>query len=112
MRLSLLSLLVVTPMALAAGWSSYDNAFPSNPCQDGWAACLTESGAVGPGTAKDGAGRPLPADMRLGWFDLKPTASFSPFVGLSRYEGPIGGQQAEAEPPPPPPRPRQDEGDV
>ncbi len=77
--------------AFAGGWQTFSAAFPAEACQDGWAACLTAGGAVGPGMLHDTAGRPLPSDTRLGWFDLQPTASFSPFVGLSAYNGPAGG---------------------
>ncbi len=77
--------------AAAAGWQSFSAAFPTSACQDGWAACITAGGAVGPGMLHDTAGRPIPSDGRLGWFDLQPTASFSPFVGLSAYSGPAGG---------------------
>lgn len=84
--------------AFAAGWSSFDNTFPTLPCQDGWAGCLVDGAATGPGALKDAAGRPLPADARFGWFDLKPTVALSPFAGLSTYSGPVGGAVAAAVP--------------
>lgn len=90
--------------ALAAGWSSFENTFPALPCQDGWAGCVVDGSAMGPGAQKDAAGRPLAADARIGWFDLKPTSRLSPFVSLSAYSGPIG-QVAVAETPPPPETP-------
>ena len=80
--------------AIAGGWQSFQAAFPVAACMDGWSACLTAGGAVGPGMLHDSAGRPLPSDGRVGWFDLQPTASFSPFVGLSAYSGPAGGAVA------------------
>lgn len=96
--------------AIAAGWSSFDNAFPANPCQDGWAACLVDGGAAGPGALKDAAGRPLPADARFGWFDLKPTVALSPFAKLSAYSGPVGVPAAPPEPPPVAATPAGDDG--
>lgn len=100
-RVLLLAAFVTGP-AFAAGWSTFEAAFPAHPCQDGWAGCLTGGGAIGAGMKKDAAGYPISSGARIGWFDLAPTASFSPFVGLSGYTGPIGGQVAVAEPPPPP----------
>jgi hypothetical protein len=88
--------------ALAGGWSTYNTAFPGFPCSDGWAACLSGDQAVGPGMSRDGAGRPIPADARVGWFDLKPTAVFSPFAGLSAYSGAVGGEVAAVVAPPTP----------
>ncbi len=87
-----LGLLALALPATAGGWQSFAAAFPTNACQDGWTACITSGGAVGPGMLHDTAGRPLPSDGRLGWFDLQPTASFSPFVGLSSYSGAAGGE--------------------
>lgn len=86
--------------ALASGWAAYNSAFPTLPCSDGWAGCVVNGVAFGPGMQKDVAGRPLPADARLGWFDLQPTAALSPFVTLSPYSGALGGQLASVEPPP------------
>lgn len=85
--------------AFAGGWSSYSSAFPALPCQDGWAACLVGGAPMSAAPLRDGAGHPVPADARIGWFDLAPTATFSPFTALSPYTGPIGGQVAEVEPP-------------
>ncbi|MEN9787860.1 MAG: hypothetical protein RLZZ299_3124 [Pseudomonadota bacterium] len=82
---------VVVVAALAAGaafaaeWSPWAGVFPSNPCQDGWSACLAGGAAVNSGPARDTAGRPIPSDHRVSWFDLQPTSAFSPFVGLSPY---------------------------
>lgn len=94
-------LLALALPATAGGWQSFSAAFPVAACQDGWAACITSGGAVGPGMLHDTAGRPIPSDGRLGWFDLQPTASFSPFVGLSSYSGPAGGQMPAPRPPEP-----------
>lgn len=94
---------LLTLPAMAGGWSSYNAAFPGQPCQDGWAGCIVGGGAVTPGMSKDSAGRPVPSDARVGWFDLKPTAVFSPFVSLSTYNGAMGGALAMAEPPAPAP---------
>lgn len=87
-----LGLVGLTLPAIAGGWQSFQAAFPIAACMDGWSACLSAGGAVGPGMLHDSAGRPLPSDGRVGWFDLQPTASFSPFVGLSAYSGAAGGE--------------------
>jgi hypothetical protein len=76
------------------------------PCQDGWMACEVEGQRLEPGLRRDEAGRVIPADARLGWFDLKPSASFSPFVTLTHYpapEEPPKGKVTRRDPPPPPP---------
>jgi hypothetical protein len=96
---SLAVLVALSLPAFAASWSSFENTFPALSCQDGWAACVVDGVASGPGALKDAAGRPLPADARFGWFDLKPTQNVSPFTSLSAYTGAIGGEVA---PPPPP----------
>jgi len=73
-------------VASASDLGKYDALFPTNPCQDGWVACLDEVGdEVNPGPLTDKVGRPVPSSSRLGWFDLKPTAGFSPFITLSEY---------------------------
>ena len=86
-------LLLSTAVALGAAGvvaasdlGKYDALFPSNPCQDGWVACLDGTGQeINPEPLTDAIGVPSPADARLGWFDLKPTAVFSPFIVLSEY---------------------------
>ena len=96
-------LLALTSLpALAGGWAAYNSAFPVLPCADGWAGCIVGTAAIGPGMQKDAAGRPVPADSRLGWFDLQPTAALSPFVTLSPYKGTLGGELAVATPAPTP----------
>ncbi len=98
-----LALVAATSLpALAGGWSSYNAAFPGFPCSDGWAACRSGEKVVSPGMSRDSAGRPIPSDARFGWFDLQPTAVFSPFTGLSSYSGPVGGAVAAVTPPPEP----------
>lgn len=91
--------------ALAASMGDYEGLFPELACQDGWAACLDGRHVQDATPVSDAAGRPLPSDMRIGWFDLEPTAAFSPFVGLSNYTGlEEAPAVAEAEEPAPPPR--------
>jgi hypothetical protein len=82
-----LGLLSVTGVALAIPWSGFDDAFDPLPCPDGWAACVISGQTVDPGMVRDSASRPHPANMRVGFFDLKPLPGFSPFVGLSEYTG-------------------------
>lgn len=83
-----------TADARAQGWSSFAAAFPSFPCQDGWMACLVGGEAVTPDL--EGG---VVAGARVSWFDLKPTASFSPFVDFSKYDK-VGQAVAAAEPAP------------
>lgn len=101
LRLFLLGLCLGAPVALAAGLGDYEPIFSTNPCQDGWAACIVNGDAVTAEPEKDAAGRPLPSDLRVGWFDLEPTAALSPFVELSAYDGELEA----AEPPAPPEAP-------
>ena len=95
-----LSLLGLSSVAAAAGWGDLGESFPVFPCNDGWAACLVDGQKVDPGMVKDSAGRPMPADLRVGFFDLQPTRSLSPFVSLSAYTGelPAAPEPAAAEP--------------
>ncbi|MCA9492802.1 MAG: hypothetical protein KC621_22870, partial [Myxococcales bacterium] len=93
--------LAVPTAAHAQSWSGFSGAFPAFPCQDGWMACIVGGQAVDPGMQSDADGHPLPADMRVGWFDLQPTATFSPFGELSAYTG-ADTRIASAEPPPEP----------
>ena len=95
--------LLVAP-AFAGGWSSFNAAFPAQPCPDGWAGCLIGDAVVTPGMSKDAAGRPIPSDARIGWFDLRPTVVFSPFSALSTYPGALGGAVAAVEAQPEPER--------
>lgn len=105
LRLSLLGLCLVAPVAIAAGLGDYEPIFPTNPCQDGWAACIVNGDSVTAEPSKDAAGRPLPSDLRVGWFDLEATAALSPFVELSAYDGELDA------PEPPPEAPVASDGD-
>lgn len=93
------------PVAASEGWSKWAAAFPSVPCGDGWLGCRVGTSAHGPAPGKDAAGRPVRADLRLAWFDLAPTAAFSPFGGLSGYAGSPAAADVLADGPPvaPPP---------
>jgi hypothetical protein len=82
---TLLLWLALAP-AHAAGWADYAPAFPVFPCPDGWMSCIVAGESVGPELGRDGAGMPAPSDLRVGWFDLQPRATFSPFATLSPYE--------------------------
>lgn len=80
--------------------------FTSRPCQDGWLGCIVDGERVSPENAVDTKKRPMPSSMRLGFFDLEPTVSFSVHEGLSRYNGePVAQIQEEPEAPPPEPTP-------
>lgn len=116
-KITVLAFLVGAALPAAAhaqSWGDFSAAFPLFPCQDGWVGCVVEGQPVTPDLQRDGTGAPVPAHMRVGWFDLQPTRSFSPFVSLSRYTGaPVptaGDAVADAAPPPvpeEPPAPRQ-----
>jgi hypothetical protein len=82
--------------ALAQDMASMEDLFPAMPCHDGWAACLVDGDEVSPEPRRDAAGRPLPADMRVGWFDLQATSAFDPFQGLSVYTGELSGGGGDA----------------
>ncbi len=73
------SLLLTSPAA-AEDWGAFEDAFPARPCGDGWAACIVDGERVTPDMAADG-----PVDLRVGWLDLRPSSSFSPFAGLTEY---------------------------
>jgi hypothetical protein len=81
----LLALGFASTAALAASWSDFESAFPVMPCQDGWAGCVVDGEVVNPDMRDNGA--PMPADLRVSWFTLEPTASFSPYPSLSQYSG-------------------------
>ena len=93
-------LLALVGTSWASSWSSFEPAFPSNPCHDGWAACVVNGEAVNAEMRAKGS-VPQPADLRVDWFDLKATSSFSPFEGLSEYTGSapeVAAADAEPEP--------------
>ena len=99
-RLFLFALLLPN-FAAAQDWSDFSAINPAYPCQDGWMGCIQDGQVVQPEVQTDSQGFPLPADLRIGWFDLEPTSGFSPFSALSEYpEGPLKRVQAEPEPEP------------
>lgn len=82
--------LCVLGLALVASASiaqivSGDKLFASQPCMDGWAGCESSGFYLDVAPIRDSQGRPIPSDMRIGWFDLGATPSVSPFLGLSNY---------------------------
>lgn len=101
-RLLLLGLLWLGSASAAAGWERWAGAFPAFPCANGWSSCRGELGPISAGTWKDAEGRPMPADLRLGWFDLEAGPSVSPFVAPPAYPGaaPAPGPSAASSPPP------------
>lgn len=96
--------------AMAGGWADFVSAFPLTPCQDGWLGCIINGEAVGPNLIRDSSGAPSPADLRVGWFDLEGTTSFSPFPQLSVYRGELSRKPepevAQVDPDPRPITPR------
>ena len=96
-------MLSVTGIALAAAsWSDFDAAYPLRACSDGWSGCIVDGAPLDPSGVKDAAGRPHPADARVGFFDLQPLPAFDPFPELSRYKAaPNGAAPAPAPEPEP-----------
>ena len=92
-----LALLVSTQAANAQSWGDYESAFPLFPCQDGWVACLVDGESLNPDLQAEPSGLPSAADLRIGWFDLNATSSFSPFNALSEYTGELPGSAAVAD---------------
>jgi hypothetical protein len=88
-RLALTVGLLAASTAEAGTWSDYGNAFPAFPCHDGWVGCKVDGQDVTPEMVVDSDGLPIPADMRIGWFDLEATSALSAFVGLSAYTGEV-----------------------
>lgn len=78
MRTSLaVALFLALPTAAFAG--DFADAFPAFPCMDGWMACIVGGQAQDPDLKPDSTGLPSPANARIGFWDLQPTAGFSPF---------------------------------
>ncbi|MCB9687432.1 MAG: hypothetical protein H6738_04000 [Alphaproteobacteria bacterium] len=80
--LTSLALALAPSAASAQSWSSFAEAFPAFPCQDGWMACSVGQGHLDPDLQRDAEGMPQRADLRVDWFDLRASSSFSPFVDL------------------------------
>jgi hypothetical protein len=80
-------LLFVSGAASAQSMGDLSKLFPSNPCHDGWAACLVDGEEMSAEPGMDAAGRPMPADLRVDWFDLEASVALNPFVELSAYTG-------------------------
>lgn len=85
--------------AFAAGSLGFEVSFPMFPCMDGWAACVVDARVVDPDLQVDSSGKVSPADARIAFWALEPTAMFSPFTGLSAYSPPTA-PVAVAHPPP------------
>jgi uncharacterized membrane protein YgcG len=81
--------------AHAGGWGDFEAAFPLVPCQDGWVGCVVDGDAVTPDMVRGSDKIRRPADLRVDWFSLKGTSSFSPFPGLSEYTGALAGADDE-----------------
>ncbi|MCB9778405.1 MAG: hypothetical protein H6742_07575 [Alphaproteobacteria bacterium] len=91
------ALLGLAGVAVAQSWGDFEAAFPGLPCQDGWAGCIVGGAPVSPGMVLDGAGRPHPSDMRIGFFDFDALPALSPFTPLSEYTGEMEGGGAGAD---------------
>ena len=81
------AVLLISGAAYAQSMGDLSNLFPPNPCHDGWAGCLVDGEEVSAEPGMDAAGRPMPADLRVDWFDLEASNTFNPFVDLSAYTG-------------------------
>jgi hypothetical protein len=82
--LSVFGVALIAGAAIAQIGSS-EKLFASQPCMDGWAGCESSGFYIDVAPIRDSQGRPIPSDMRIGWFDLGATPSVSPFLGLSNY---------------------------
>ncbi|MCO4743681.1 MAG: hypothetical protein KC912_02760, partial [Proteobacteria bacterium] len=96
-------LFALSGTAHATDWSDYAGMFPTFPCHDGWVGCVVKGEHVTPEPTRGDARNPTPANQRIDFLTLKPTAAFNPFSGLSDYSGIAAA--AKAPPPPPPPDP-------
>jgi len=119
----LIALSLASTPAHAGGWGDFLSAFSASPCQDGWLGCVVGQQTISSNLVADTTGAPAPADLRVGWFDLRDLPSFSPFPDLSTYTGsPIATAppaprapeppRSEDAPPGPTPDPVQDDGDL
>lgn len=88
-------------VASAQSWSSFAEAFPAFPCQDGWMACAVGKGHLDPDLQRDAEGMPQRADLRVDWFDLRASSSFSPFVDLRGTDAPAAAVSTVAHRPAP-----------
>lgn len=98
----LLAGLGITGLAWAASGSALDGLIGADrptPCADGWAGCLVDGSELSKQPVTDSAGRPMPADLRVSWFDLEAGPAFSPFTPLSQYTGELPAVAAAPEPP-------------
>ena len=93
--LSVFGVALIAGAAIAQIGSS-EKLFASQPCMDGWAGCESGGFYLDVAPIRDSQGRPIPSDMRIGWFDLGATPSVSPFLGLSNY-GPDSPPVASSE---------------
>lgn len=104
MKLTWLSLGLLSTIATAEEWSSFDDSFPSIVCSDGFTGCMVDGERVNIDNVTDKNGRFHPADMRVDFFNFEPLPSMSPFVALSQYETKKEEPAAvEVEPPEPEP---------
>ena len=96
----ILGTLALTGLGVAWASSQTSKSFVSDrACQDGGLGCMVEGAVLSATPVKDEAGRLMPSDMRIGFFDLKATPAFSVHGGLSAYSA-DSVPQAEQEPEP------------
>lgn len=93
---SLLAAALFTTAAGAAGWTDFSSAFSERPCSDGWAGCVVDGKAVSAEMSVGSSGVPMPSAMRVDWFNLRGSSSFSPFPALSSYTGALVIPTADA----------------
>ena len=101
MKWIMLNIGLLSSVAVAGDWSSYDNAFTPLVCSDGLVGCVVDGERVEAGTSTDSEGRYLPANMRINFFTLEATSALSPFEQPSPYE-PKKIEEPEPEPEPTP----------
>ncbi|MEC8277930.1 MAG: hypothetical protein VX026_09450, partial [Myxococcota bacterium] len=79
MKWIMLNIGLLSSVAVAGDWSSYDSAFTPLVCSDGLVGCVVDGERVEAGTSTDSEGRYLPANMRINFFTLEATSALSPF---------------------------------
>ena len=97
-----LGLGLLTATGVWASGQMPDRLMSDRPCQDGWIGCWVDGKLVNANPSLDDGGRLHPVDLRIDFFDLKATGSFSVHNGLSTYGADEVPQIPEAIPEPEP----------
>jgi hypothetical protein len=85
LALALFALGCASSPAAANTWSDYAELFSDRPCADGWMACVVAGRHHTTESVRRDAKVSAPANARVDFIDLRPTAVFDPFGTLSDY---------------------------